>query len=86
MAKEKYIHHPELMCAIVSIEYNFHQRELLVYMNGSSCTYMSGVIEYAKRLDRYVKQIQTFCDGKPDTCYVLVNRTWKAQTFNTVKY
>jgi len=74
------IAHPTLQCCVTSIEYDYTQSELNVYMEKGHCADMGGAIELAVSIDPCVKQIQTFAGDQADTCYALIDKKWEVFT------
>jgi hypothetical protein len=50
---------PGLVTSVHQIVYDFEQRVGVVYMPPSCCTDMDGAIQFFKRIDPKVRQIQT---------------------------
>ena len=72
------VNHSELKCEVISINYDFENKELEIYMEEANCVDMTGAIAFAERIDKDVKQIQTFAGDKTETCYVKSNGIWSA--------
>ena len=76
------VYHELLMTLVVSIHYDFHEKELQIHQEAGCCVDMSGAVKLAQSIDHRVKQIQTFSGNRTDTCYILVNGKWVMQEFN----
>jgi hypothetical protein len=62
------VFHSELQCYVDKVEYDPRARIGRVYCGG--CTDMDGCIVFFQRIDKEVRRIETFWDGKPDTIYL----------------
>lgn len=77
--------HPGLKCQVESIQYNFLDKEGILYMPSHNCCDMDGCVSFFKSIDENVCKIQTFTDKQPDMCYVLTDSGWTARMFNWKK-
>lgn len=75
------VYNSELVCHVISMQYNYLDKELLLYFPELECCDMAGAVKFAKRIDEHVRQIQTFAGEAQGVCYVLINGNWEAQQF-----
>lgn len=59
----------ELMCNVISLNYDFGRRAGRVVLDEHGSTDMSGAINYFRRIDPDVIEIATFRGEKPDVVY-----------------
>lgn len=81
--EEDGIGHITMGTAIISISYNFKDKELEIYQESWSCCDGRAAINLALSIDTRCTQIQTFQGDKHDTTYVLIDGKWFVQTFET---
>ena len=62
-------YHPEMMCEVTRISYDFDTRIGRVDMAESTCVDMSGCLGFFERIDPNVELIETFAGLKSDTIY-----------------
>lgn len=62
-------HHPEMMCDVTAIAYDFKSRTGRVDMAVGNCVDMRGCIDVFERIDPKIKTIETFAGDQPDTSY-----------------
>lgn len=78
-------YHRALMCDIISLSYNFDEKELLLYFPEGQCCDMSAAIRIAEGIDKDARQIQTFAGNIPDTVYNFVGKIWVAATITGIR-
>jgi hypothetical protein len=70
---------PKLVTSVNRIEYDFDEKVGAVYMPESYCTDMHGAIEFFKKIDSRVRQVQTFSGDVADIVYWLDDeKKWNA--------
>lgn len=74
-----------VMCNVISLNYNYADKELTLYLEEYNCVDMRGTIILACRIDSNVKRIQTFAGEMADVCYVKTNGKWEAVMFKRAR-
>ena len=72
------VYHCLLMTTIRRMRYDFEQRVGVLYLPAGVCTDMSGAIQFFKKIDPEVHQIQTYSGEQRDTIYTRTGKQWEA--------
>jgi hypothetical protein len=61
--------HPDLMCRIIGLDYNFATKTARLYFPPYEFCDMAGAVKLVQAIDSEALQIHTFAGTRPDTRY-----------------
>jgi len=73
------VYHCLLMTTVRRMSYDFERRVGALYLPEGVCTDMGGAIQFFKRIDPEVEQIQTYAGPERDTISTRTGKQWEAR-------
>lgn len=72
-------YHPEMMCTVLHLGYDFTNRLGEVHVGKLQSTDMTGCTAFFERIDAEVKGIRVVASGRPDFIYLKRDDKWQGQ-------